>query len=113
VQQETDVELGRTEIVQKLPSVGRAERGSALEFDHHAIVDEDIDAVCADANPLVEHLDRSFALGTHPSRAQFNRQSLPIYGLEIAVVEMVVRFKESADHGAATVPLRQATEMIR
>jgi hypothetical protein len=96
VDEQAEVELGDTEVVQALGEVLVAEAVRAFEFDDDGVFDEDVGVVVADAGSFVGDGEGGLA-GREVLEVEFAEEGAFVDFFEEADAEGVGDFEEGAD----------------
>ena len=100
MEDQTDLQLRSTEIVERLlPSVGIEEAG-CLDLDEDDILDHDVRAELADRVSAIVHPNRHLASNEQSVLAQYQFQRVSVYGFQEAESQPVVYVVERTKNPA-------------
>jgi hypothetical protein len=97
MEEKTNREIARTEIVDHLALIGRAQDHRRLELDSNATFDEEVQSKVAHRHPAVDDFERRFLDDGHVSIPELGCQRSTVDRLEIAESQRRVALIECAD----------------
>jgi hypothetical protein len=98
VQEQSDLDATRAEIIQKLSFVHPMQSATNLELDAHFLVNQEIDSEPANAMASERDLDRHLALHAAASFLERNGHGCGVHGLQEAVSKFGVDLLEGMNH---------------
>ena len=95
MEEESDLEIHRRQIIHQLQLVGVQQPVSCFGFDDHTTVHEHIDAMKSNLTAVEKHLDWELTLHDEPTAAECDFQSAHVDPFAKAESQLVIGFEET------------------